>query len=168
MSVRKFKTLTPGGKRARIARDVIAQVKAKKVIPANSGYLNLRGFGYSKNEDISIGGALGGEETTCQACAIGAMFCGLVGNDSTSNINGDTFFGATLRTKLAKFFDLETLSNIESVFEGSTDWVTSSMMQPTVDYLTLFDKYETPENRLLAMMSNIVKNRGNIKWEELI
>lgn len=122
--------------RVNIAKDVIAQIKAKKITPLSGAYL-----------------CIDREEKTCEACALGSMFMTHVAKMNPL----DVIFGDIcevdddeMRKQLSKFFSEDELWEIENAFERD------GMSPEGCSYLDEDDD----ERRLLLIMRNIIKNNG--------
>ncbi len=144
MSIRKYESLTPRGKRVRIAKDVLLQLKLKKIEVDTGMY-------YYKDND------------KCTVCALGAVFvakCNLVGD-------GFYLYEDQMRSELREVFSNEDMSILESFFEGwtSTD---GSKLDPKYDTLVIKFRLNTPEDRLVALMNNIIRNRGMLVPQQLV
>lgn len=137
MSLRKFESLTPAGKRIRIARDVLANLDAKKFAAEQSRYVLL----YNKPipalesaertaEPIDSGPAavprtqvvsrFKRTADTCRVCALGSLLlCKLDYKNGTTyeEVWGSQRSGVV--ENLKDYFDVNQLGLIELVFEGN-------------------------------------------------
>lgn len=173
MSIRKFDTLTPRGKAVRIAKDVLLQLKVKKLIATEGKYFTAY-YDWTKIKegvDLEDLKTLTNISNSCQACAIGAAIC------SYANLNGPIRYsqaqhGTSIRTIFSSnnIFSLETLGLIEAAFERAPNFhniavnVVSETYSPAAHRAVKFGKkYKNPESRLKAIMNNIIQNRGVFK-----
>ena len=157
-----FELLTNKQKRIAIAKDVIARLKARKVVPVCGSYL--------RGEGTTIGKAIA---KPCQACAKGAMILSRARlappKERFEFLDLHPYYdddGGELPVKLLTtsdegFYELEaifgyaTFTEIERVFEGYCPhgWV--------------FTKYPDEEDRMMAIMMNIVRNKGEFFPQEM-
>jgi hypothetical protein len=157
MSVKPFEKLTPAGKRMRIARDVLAQLDAKKLIAERRTY--VKPFENYEGWDSDL--ALSEYAKPCRVCALGSLLVCKV-----EYKNG--FKLESLRTRrkitesLSDFFEQDQLNVIETAFEGypeaggyPADYEKNDCIYG--QYRSLF---ETDEERLRDIMHNIIANRG--------
>lgn len=177
---KKFKAATPSQKRVLIAKDVIAQIKAKR-FKARSGtwvnpvFRNGQDLDMFEKFDEEIAPVrelfLEQKIPACECCALGAMFmsCTLYNNKTTvENLLDETLnFEDLIRTSgpqfsngLDQFFSKTQLKLIEAAFEGdygAFSWEGSDKTK--VWYETL----PNDTKRLVAIMNNIIKNKGIFK-----
>lgn len=177
-----FANKTNAEKRVLIAKDVLTQIKHKKFIPSNGGFLSFANLDYKTTnlrESFLTGRDLWEdglhEEATCHCCALGGMMmsCTLFNNnidigqdrelidDMGEEIRDNTLFPNGLNT----IFSKKQLAMIEIAFEkGSGSFYASNTPEITFTEQCLCANYgrnfETPKERLRAIMRNIVKNKG--------
>lgn len=183
MATRKnFSELTAAGKRARVARDVIARLDAEEI---------FAGRGYGKvltAEQIPLEGdlqdILSAEGSQCEACALGCMFLAdvisrdrmsvrkSIGWDSEQfddfdpEIKQISLDDDTIRARLGAFFGVRQLAMIESAYEmldfrnsnGGHHATSYEDIEAAIEFGSNFSK---DEDRLRAIMQNIVDHRGN-------
>jgi hypothetical protein len=126
MSVKPFEKLTPAGKRCRIARDVLAQLNAKKLVAEHNTYLALAGEGgdsvffFPGSEEKTLKELHYVENKTCNVCALGAILSckvqyenGILFEDANNHTN--------ITENLSNYFSVLDLNVIELAFEGHTD-----------------------------------------------
>lgn len=177
-----FWSLQKRDQRTAIAAEVISQIKAKKMLARTGHYFII---GTKSNDNTLITASKVSkldkimEKEGCTVCALGACFAGIV--DLGDKVQMEEMFYEYSFTKKAEFdrdvnvvsmknkirevFTPEQMSLIESAFErkifkdeGLT--ITSEFRanrRIAVDFSKL---YKTDEDRLLAIMQNIRKNRG--------
>lgn len=165
----KFWALPKEEKRIAIAKDVIKWLKEDKLVPkAGAFYLILK-----DQKDRGKLDKILREQEDCQVCALGACFVGMV--DLGDKLNFSDVFGSNfivgttnnivdeyqMRRWLEKVFSTSQLIMIEKAFEyklyGSDSEIT---FKKEVDFGA---NYKNDTDRLLAIMKNIIKNRGTFK-----
>jgi len=148
---RRFNEMSPERKRVAIARDTIESLQLKKVVAERGNYL---GWSSMENGDkLPI-------NYKCQACALGSMFVGLttrVKNISIKDANGGVRDDIT--NNLSNYFADYQLDAIESAFETPYKFnhYTASL------YEKFGAQFKTDEERLVAIMQNIIDNNGTFK-----
>ncbi len=159
-----FKKLSKAEKRVAIAKDVIAALKAKKYIAETGDYLDIN---YSSdNYDSNINQELlCSNDITCKVCAVGALFTSKViisNNFDSDYVPSDD----VMRDELSAYFSKNQLYLIEAAFEGwETDEYSKSEIILTLknnDHMRFHRDYDT-NDRMIAIMNNIVKNKGTFK-----
>jgi hypothetical protein len=167
MSTRKFDSLTPRGKAVRVAKDVLQQLKVKKLIATQGKYFDFGAtnwsiYDYSKNDDMKHRVAA---SHTCQVCALGSAICGYANLNGPVNIS-TAYSGTDIKNTLGGVvFTRQNLGEIEPAFEldhafSDREGVSREDACKAVKF---GKKYKTPENRLRAIMNNIIQNRGVFK-----
>lgn len=168
-----FKNLSLPKQRVAIAKDVIKQIKKGCYYPKESDYINFsEDFDLSEKtlkKDIKKNFRLIKE---CEVCALGSVIL------SCTRFTNELTFSDLLEgddrefKKILEIFDAKQLSLIEHAFEGfhydrdgvfagkAFDWdviLTKSEIKKT----KLFhDSYSDSDDRLIAIMENIIKNDG--------
>ncbi len=143
----QFKKMTSAQKRVVLAQDVIQQIKANKLIPHTGDYLWVLGAtdaDYSKEADEVF------KKRKCEVCALGAAF--VAGVIRCDDLKLDYHNRDEMIDYLKKYFDFsdDQLTKIEDYFEG-------------FNYRKTFvDKYYDEDLRLIAIMKNIIKNKGTL------
>lgn len=175
-----FNSLSPADKRVAIAKDVLEQIKLKRLSALSGTYFNLS---TDLDEDKSIQANL--NKVECQACALGSMmFSHIKYNNECSVAEGEDIDSRYIKGKLHNYFDESQLVLIETAFEQwkdnynfddeanelyvgdgahSGDFLTDlDLGEEDLDRAgAYFDEYEfTDEERLVKIMKNIVKNKG--------
>lgn len=179
---KKFEQATPAQKRVMIAEEVIAQVKANRIISDRGVWLNI---------DFKDGGNINPTESIqnlfknnqvkeCRCCALGAMMvsCTILNNkelyqDLCFHFEHLGHWVDEYKEKLPngfnKFFTRKQLIMIECAFEGFMSYfrsedlinpLTHNEIKKTKDF---FEEHPETEERLLAIMENIIKNKGTFK-----
>lgn len=175
---RVFKAANAAQKRVLVAKDVLAQLKAK-TIRANSGWWVSTDATVIEGEESLQKQLIAG--ATCEACALGSVMVSLVRftNRVTVEEAEDTFGSCPLnfskvysgdaddKTGITRIFSKRQIQLIESAFERGEGYfqedndidgfyVTNEVLAAT----RFGRKYETDHNRLVAIMENIVRNKG--------
>lgn len=143
----KFEELSPEAKRVAIAKDVLKQLRAKKILATRGLYMDTELLLTDVEEDDQVCDVLK-KVDECRACALGSMFVAAAGlNDKitvgeakahytvTFDVGGDTCYNYLL-----EFFPRPQLQMMEAVFEGAYG--------------------ATPYARLKGIMENVVRNNG--------
>lgn len=178
-----FKKATKAEKRVMIAKDVLAQIKAKRYIPESGTWVdanwNIRG-GIDEIHETDSVQKLFADRTieTCSVCALGGLFMSctnLNNNTCVSDINyggegteiGERIQdGDTLSNGLNKIFSKKQLQLIEVYFEKGDGWFgedgyTGNYIGEDSRHVEYFnDAYPDDDERLVEIMKNIVANDG--------
>lgn len=111
-----FESLSPENKRVAIAKDVIAQMKINKIDPCSGVYFDINDG--PEDQEISLQKYL--PETTCNVCALGALFYSHIkfNNKVTYKNYYDVATSDLIVNKLKDYFSFEQMCMIETSFEG--------------------------------------------------
>lgn len=184
-----FKAATKAGKRVMIAKDVLAQLKAEKIIAQRGSWAIIKADKPINYED-EVCNIIDAKGTTCTCCALGSMMISEIRmNDrlivdavdadrdedsetlslwhSVGDVDSYADDEMYNEDRLRSYFSEEQIALIENAFEqGSGEYSCSY----TTDHLDIDDelivaeefgdRYENPEDRLVAIMKNIIKNKG--------
>ena len=189
-----FKKATKAQKRVMIAQDVLAQIKAKRYV-AEPGMWVVPTFSENFcNTDSDPGKEsvqqlfASKEIESCNVCALGGLFmsCTNLNNHTTySQFNSESEdIGALigyeegLSNELDVFFSKNQLTLIEIYFEDGEGYFsidnetvdTGSRFYKSIDFdhvNSFNDKYQDDDDRLKAIMKNIVENNGTFVPEKL-
>lgn len=149
--------------RVLIAKDVLKQLDAKKLVATEGTYLEFENVKFSDSDFLHEVLA----ETKCEVCALGSLYYSRVqlanetkcGVTYTWHYDDKTRYGVsrsgTIEEDLLQYFDGEDLNAIETYFEG---WREASGFS---------EKNSDPETRMRKIMQNIVDNNGTFKPELL-
>jgi hypothetical protein len=169
-----FAKMTKPQQRVAIAKDVIAQLKAKKYRARAGTYLtNAKLDSVLKREDDSPDKQLqqvlfSKNAGTCDVCGIGALMVSgvrfadkLTVGDLGPQPDWQWVIGYYLNT----WFELSQIDLIESAFETSTTvgrrvCIDESFKCALNDAVAFGRRYQTDGTRMIAIMRNIVRNRG--------
>jgi hypothetical protein len=140
-------------RRVDLARDVLAQLDAKKFIAAHCGYLDYR----HKGQDL------------CGVCALGAMVVSCCGVEST-------IIGSVQVSRcLEPLFGEEELGLIEAAFEGGSDYPFAQKCDDygfgnVEDAVAMFGEREDgspddvgAETRLRGIMEHLIEHGGEFR-----
>lgn len=160
---RLFNKLSKQEQKIKIVKDAIAQIKIGTFIAKKGDYLSINNLDLYK--EISLQSVIGTVKYTCECCAKGAIFASCVMNVNKVT-NQDDFYSENFqKNKLKKWFSAKELDTIETAFEGmiiedSTGTLEDKNLEPkqlAIDAMKFGCKYKTEEEKLLAILKNIVK-----------
>lgn len=172
---KKFHALTKEEKRVAIAKDVIKWIAEDKLIPKKGTYVGLpSSLSKDIHEDTPLDKVF--EKEQCKACALGACFIAMV--DLGNNIKIGEYFERDffcnsyadekikeddMKSRLKRIFTPTQVNLIECAFEWENidDWGVISRIQRKA--ITFGKKYNMSKDRLIAIMKNIIKNKGTFK-----
>lgn len=144
---------TRAEKAVTLAKDVLAQLKSKKLIATRGVYLDDEIWTMmSEREGEQLQPLLEPLEE-CQVCALGSLFVAKVARYNKFECQGDAS-SYDLRAALKGYFGEQQLFDIETAFECSA---TGNCDMRAV---TFGRRYDDDEERLAAIMRNIVRNKG--------
>ena len=130
-------------RRVALARDVLAQLEAKKIIPEYGTYVSA-------------------SDAFCETCALGAMMVSCCGVDDADGAREDDVIEC-----LVPLFSRRELAEIEASFEGDTGMpmqhrarYASARLRRFAEVFEGTAEHIPPEARLRAIMSNIIANDG--------
>lgn len=152
-------------KRMMIAKDVIKAITSNVIIPQAGQYSEVSGYG-DKNNALD---AILTPSAECRVCAIGSMFTTLLFRDSLMNtrirpnIITSIESGISMKFQLLAYFDSYQAAMIECAFERLDSRrelfnCTDTQMQ---DSIYFGNEYIDSEERLIAIMQNIIDNNGD-------
>lgn len=164
----QFNALSPAEKRVAIARDVLAQLAAKRVIPKRNTWV-----GSARNEEdeferrYSRGALVAEDAPVCYACGIGACFISAVRLGNRFNLVSAGGLGADHMSRvLSLFFSDEQFAAIEFVFEGGSGSTHRSDMEWYFDpsevdaFALLVNRQDSPSKRIRIICESIIANSG--------
>lgn len=164
------KALTSAEMKVAIAKDVIAQLKAKK--PKIKVYEGVYFVASLKKPFAEVGDDLqeaASKIVSCEVCALGAVFLSKARlyNDCPMSIadgwHGDdgkclSFNDDDMRLNLDSLFSNRQLRSIEAAFEGfSSDF---SCIYPDGRERMFYEQHDDNKDRMIAIMKNIIANKG--------
>lgn len=173
-----FKKLGKLEKRVEIAKDVIAQVKANKYKGRCGEYINAEDLdNYLNGEYVSLQPILLEKDYTCEVCAKGGLFLSTVRKRNKFEVS-DLYDlpnnSYQIVSELEDIFTENQLDLIECAFEGRlvmgscNDNITLSDISDEPTKLAekafeFYHKYTNDNDRLIAIMQNIIDNKGVFK-----
>lgn len=176
---RLFAKASPAEKRVLIAKDVIAQIKAKRFKPKSGVWVqpvdakNTRDIELDDefNEDASVRELfLEKKIPACECCALGALFmsCTLYNNQTTvQDFVDEVRFDfeehvevGKFTNGLTRFFSRSQLKLIETAFEGGYGAFRSPSAKTMANLVRWEEKLPDDQKRLVAIMNNIIDNKG--------
>lgn len=167
----KFDLLSNREKRVLIAKDVIKWIRSGMLRPGTGGYLNRGDFIRSgrKSTDEICDLLLEGKVKNCHVCAKGAMFLAdIIRRDNFTVADLGFYFNSNIPR--VNYFTEHQKNLIETAFEGSNycmkwdndkdEFKTSPLAGKAINFSKIYKK---SEDRLIAIMKNIIKNNGTFK-----
>lgn len=171
-------------RRVLLARDVIAQINAEKIIPMQGTWASS-----ADGRQLVAGGGsvqkaiISGEIPKCDCCAVGGLmlsaikYCNninieegecYIGFMFTSNITPNSQHVDDAATRLLyEVFDPRTVRAIETAYEmGNGQFIDMSYMCLDSEYPKNLRLLES-EDRMIAIMENIIENKGIFSVQKL-
>lgn len=159
----RFMKMSKTNKRIAIAQDVIASLKIGKYTATPGNYLEVQTDKDYDSLPADSQALLRTEEVNCDVCAIGAIFASKVRKGNKCNydlLNGNN--DSSLIANLKGIFDEKELRIIETAFEGEAQ---SGLVRENEEEAAQawFERNHPHDEtkRLVAIMKNIIKNKGN-------
>lgn len=176
-----WKKMSISEKRVAIARDVLKQIKKKKILPMHSCYVDS--IIYKGNSEIRFDQNIQLNKITskikdCEACAVGSLFlCAIDRNnhfdlkqakllhDGSGGYPEIQMSPKPIFAYLKRFFTIKQIQLIEIAFEGyysgnfGKNIITFKESEKAMDFRdgTLLSE------RLVCIMKNIIENKGTFK-----
>lgn len=189
----KKKKLTKNQMRVAIAKDVLAQMKAKKIIADVGTWMHDPKMGFMdeyvdylvdefiedpSNDSCEFTEFHARDYTSkvknCQVCALGSMFISAVNLYDDIKFKADDACASAAfedldKSPLKKYFSVHELKIIEAAFEGNDgchfDDLSGKDAAVAFAYHEIF---KTHKDRLSAIMKNIIRNNGVFKPDQEI
>lgn len=177
LSTAEFNKLPKITQKKMIAKDVIAQILAKKYVAKQYQYIEIKMKGKTYQtpssyqvENLDIQKALL-EMEKCRVCAIGSCIL------SIAKFKDDLVFGevtnssimysssSKARRKLETVFTEDELAMMEAIFENGKSYAYILLESLRKKCSEIYKKYTSQEKRLLGIMEHIVKH-GTIKLDK--
>lgn len=192
-----FIKATNSQKRVMIAKDVLAQIKAKRYVARSGTWaqptFRENFFNTEQTGNESIQQLFASKEIeSCDVCAIGGLFMSCTNlnnhttykqfNDESDEIGELIAYGDAYETGISNgldlFFSKNQLILIEIYFENGEGYFsidnetvnTGSRFYKSIDFdhvKSFNDKYQDNDDRLKAIMKNVVENDGTFVPEKL-
>lgn len=174
-------------KRIMIAQDVLDQLKAKKMIANAGNYIKVNilndELGHHRDLDDytnkfkgkELQEVIQEEHIQCSVCGIGACFTSLINLNDNYTLTEDRIYMLSRTTSsqneihrvLLDYFSKAQMLLIETAFEANDlahsireDCTNLNDREITEKAINFGKKYKTDNNRLKAIMTNIIKNQG--------
>lgn len=140
--------------RVEIAKDALAQIRAGKIRPEKGTFGFFPHSFMEQHGAERIQTAIDLQDFKCEACALGSLMIGFAYRHNDVRVR-ELQKSAQLRHNgpLGDFFDYAQLALIEEAFEG---WDRGGLW---------YYKYANDEERLIAILENIVANNGTFVYE---
>lgn len=166
-----FSKMTKAEKRMAIAEDALKWLSLGKIGAISGNYfdspeVNTELEKLTGRKTLDLQEILEKEGTTCEVCAKGALFAAdvLRRDNFRMGINNIYIGSLTIEQKLADIFDPLQLHLIEAAYEGVVVYGENEMPEILIKKSRAFyGKYSTSEARMIAIMKNIIKNKGEFK-----
>jgi len=174
----EFKKATKAQKRIMIAKDVLAQIKAKRYFPESGEWVKPLWSSDQKSIDIKLDPNSSVKDAfkskainSCQVCALGGLFmsCTNLNNNTTvGDLTKESYIGDLvadddkISNGLNRIFTQKQLILIESYFEGSQGYFKGDDVKTFVFLETYND-----DERLKMITQNIIDNNGTFKPKKL-
>lgn len=185
-SNRAFNALSAPEKRVFIARDVLAQLKLKKIVAMSGTWVDTFGINNHSYKDDKELKDIYDKMPSCEACALGGMFvCAVrVANNLKVNEVGEEkddiyIQEGDISNYLGKFFDQNQLKLIETTFENGSGGFDHGEISPeeheacynffndVSEYMGEVEDLRggpgLDEVRMRLIMENIIANKGEFK-----
>lgn len=152
----KLADMTPAQKRVAIARDVIKHLQAKRFVTVTNILWRFKGLSIAeKVNQKRIKTLL--KIKPCEVCAIGA--CVIAGLNRFNQVEFKGVNGAEYEElSLQQWFSINQLALIEIGYEGKNYNFSNSVRSDAA--VSFFYKHCDNDTRLIAIMQNIIKNKG--------
>lgn len=160
MTPEKFKVLPKVRRRILIAKDVLLRIKLKQFKPG-VGYKSFNTKLTNCNTDVR--NAISANKIKCEGCAKGGIFFSAIALKDSMNLGaarsaliswGNSF--------MLEEFTQRQLDLIETAYENIV-FTDSCSYQQHQRAKKFGDKYNNRDERLKAIMKNIIKNEGTFK-----
>ena len=170
---KKFKKLTKTEKRIAIAKDVIAQIKSKRLLPQiGNGFLLPRMTNFENSwadgyTNLQVGTILA--DRKCEVCALGAMFVSTIDMRDQATCNSlrvprvDSIRRTQIHEYLDDIFSVSQLTIIERAFEVDKLDFDDESVAGALACEAFGLAIDDASDRLIAIMTNIIENKGQFK-----
>jgi hypothetical protein len=171
----EFKKATKAQKRVMIAKDVLAQIKAKRYFAESGCWVqpNIKAACEKNLKDEDSVQELFAKKKikSCNVCALGGLFMSCINlnnNTTVEDLKKEFYIGdfvyddSKISNGLNRIFTQKQLMLIETYFEGSQGYFKGDN-EKTLVFLESYDDDE----RLEMIMQNIIDNNGTFKPKKL-
>lgn len=159
---RRFAAMSVERQRITIAKDVLAMLATKKILPqSDAGYTDLDWYTYKYKPETPLDALIATRVTTCDVCAVGAMFVATVMRHNCIALGDfdDLNWFHDIAKYLKKFFPKAQLALIEAAFEGTVINGNAGLRKERAA-CEFRDRLPNDRDRLKAIMENIIANNG--------
>lgn len=172
-----FYFMTKTEKRIAVAKDVLKQIKARKYAVTAGTYCNINITCKDVGKDLQR--VIKKQTEPCEVCAIGSLFLSKINLFNNYVLDEETISKSWIGNDIDLNFDSlqENLEDLwtsrefkimEMTFEGKdidcmfddSEGKDEKLIDATFAF---YEKYSDPEDRLIAIMQNIIKNKGKFK-----
>ena len=163
---KRFDAANINKQRMMIIEDAIIRIKSKNLKADTGDILDVNGFGFKF--ESSLKNIINSADNGCRVCAKGALFCSLIGRvnqitvgEFADNVNPNSIDSIEM-IELQKYFSLEQIDLIETAFEGCSYL---EVIEPIENLKaeSFHERYSDNELRMLAILDNMVENKGIFK-----
>ena len=164
-----FEELSKPEQRVAIAKDVIKHLNTGKIKATvgtyfENSFIDKHLYKLSdENKNVELQTLLEKDDVKCKVCALGGMFVvDVLNNDHLLVGKKERDIDSYLeRKRLKKYFSTSQLSLIENSFEkmNIVD-PTSNNWSVNYDGVEFGKKFKSPKDRLIAIMQNVIDNKG--------
>ena len=162
-----FKKSNKARRRVLLAKDGLLRLKEQNIMANNSYIVDLSRYNY--NSEASFKDTVNNGHN-CLVCAKGALLVSAVGRfNGYTNVELNFNSTKNAHKELEKYFTLEQLDMIEIAFEGRSfmgilaERMVNDIAEASDIYKkceAFYTKYPNKDNRLKAILENIVENKG--------
>lgn len=177
LTTEEFNALPKNEQKVLIAKDVIAQVLAKKYVAKQNQYIEVKMKGKTYQspssyqvENLDIQKALP-EIEKCRVCAIGSCILSIAKFKNSlifrevSNTQMVQTETSKARNKIGTVFNKSELAKMEAIFENGKSYMYYLSDNEKQTCAKIYSKYKSQEKRLLGIMEHIVEH-GTIKLDK--
>ena len=176
----QFKALTASQKRVAVAQDVISLINSTLIRPSTGFFVHVASKHQSHEKSLQTE-ILNGNIQKCDCCALGAMFvsCAIKNNKTSTSEHelgdiGDSICDKfKIPNKLNTIFSGDQLILIEQAYELGKGYFESehsyhddengNYVETLTPAVKFGSKYKSNKDRLIAIMKNIIANKGRFK-----
>lgn len=159
---KRFAKLSKSEQRVRIAKDVIAQLKTKEIVPRSQyfGVSDYAAYEEAKKADLDMSECV--SQVSCQVCGIGSLFVAAVKRADDLKISDFLGDDRALEVEYLKdWFNEEQLHLVEEYYERHDHWSPVEgeswvVMHPDHP----ITREMNPGKRMKMIMENVVSNSG--------
>lgn len=152
---KKWEEMCKEEKRVAIARDVIAKLRREFIKPEAGTYFSPVGHSSCRLKEIK----------QCRTCALGSMLVGFLSKSKSDKRIVFSTNRNVIARELRGIFTIGELTLIESAFERRAMGTRDYFEKHTNAAIQFGFSFESPYDRLLAIMQNIIDHRGVFKPE---